>query len=82
MRRGATPAHIAAIVAMLVVSDYLTGEVVTVDGGLNLPDGCFRIRARHLAVENIQAARRLHYQATLPAPLLSSRGVFPWGTAP
>ena len=36
MRRGATPSDIAAIVAMLVASDYITGEVVTVDGGLNL----------------------------------------------
>ncbi len=36
MRRAAAPADIAAIVAMLVASDYITGEVVIVDGGLNL----------------------------------------------
>ncbi|QIL82601.1 SDR family oxidoreductase [Diaphorobacter sp. HDW4A] len=36
MRRGATPEDIAQVVAMLVSSDYLTGEVVLSDGGLNL----------------------------------------------
>ena len=36
MRRGATPEDIAQVVAMLVASDYLTGEVVLSDGGLNL----------------------------------------------
>ena len=36
MRRAAQPADIAAIVAMLVASDYLTGEVILADGGLNL----------------------------------------------
>ena len=36
MRRGAQPSDVAAVVAMLVASDYVTGEVVTLDGGLNL----------------------------------------------
>jgi len=36
MRRAARPEDIAAIVAMLVASDYLTGEILLVDGGLNL----------------------------------------------
>ena len=36
MRRGAKPEDIAQVVAMLVASDYLTGEVVLSDGGLNL----------------------------------------------
>lgn len=36
MRRGARPEDIAQVVAMLVASDYLTGEVVLSDGGLNL----------------------------------------------
>lgn len=36
MRRAATPADIADVVAALVASDYLTGEVVVADGGLNL----------------------------------------------
>jgi NAD(P)-dependent dehydrogenase (short-subunit alcohol dehydrogenase family) len=36
MRRAASPADIAQAVAMLVVSDYLTGEILLSDGGLNL----------------------------------------------
>jgi len=36
MHRAATPEDIAQIVAMLISSDYVTGEIVTVDGGLNL----------------------------------------------
>jgi NAD(P)-dependent dehydrogenase (short-subunit alcohol dehydrogenase family) len=36
MRRAARPEEIADVVAMLVASDYVTGEVVVVDGGLNL----------------------------------------------
>ena len=36
MRRAAKPAEIADVVAMLVASDYVTGEVLVVDGGLNL----------------------------------------------
>ena len=36
MRRAATPADVAGLVADLVASDYLTGEVVVLDGGLNL----------------------------------------------
>jgi NAD(P)-dependent dehydrogenase (short-subunit alcohol dehydrogenase family) len=36
MRRAATPDDIAQVVAMLVASDYLTGEIVMSDGGLNL----------------------------------------------
>lgn len=36
MQRGAQPEDIAEIVAMLVGSRYLTGEVVLADGGLNL----------------------------------------------
>lgn len=36
MRRAAQPEDIAQIVSMLVTSDYLTGEVVLSDGGLNL----------------------------------------------
>jgi len=36
MRRAATPDDIAQIVAMIVASDYLTGEIVIADGGLNL----------------------------------------------
>lgn len=36
MRRGASPEDIAEIVAMLVSSSYLTGEIVLADGGLNL----------------------------------------------
>ena len=36
MRRGAQPSEVATVVAMLVASDYITGEVLTLDGGLNL----------------------------------------------
>lgn len=36
MRRAATPEDVAGLVADLVASDYLTGEVVLMDGGLNL----------------------------------------------
>jgi NAD(P)-dependent dehydrogenase (short-subunit alcohol dehydrogenase family) len=36
MRRAATPEDVAGLVANLVASDYLTGEVVVLDGGLNL----------------------------------------------
>ncbi len=36
MRRAATPEDVAALVADLVGHDYLTGEVVVLDGGLNL----------------------------------------------
>ncbi|MBA2952934.1 SDR family oxidoreductase [Nocardioides sp. MAH-18] len=36
MRRAATPADVAGLVADLAASDYLTGEVVVLDGGLNL----------------------------------------------
>jgi NAD(P)-dependent dehydrogenase (short-subunit alcohol dehydrogenase family) len=36
MRRGAIPDEIAEVVAMLMKSDYLTGEVIVADGGLNL----------------------------------------------
>lgn len=36
MRRAATPDDIAQLVSMLVVSDYLTGEIIVADGGLNL----------------------------------------------
>ena len=36
MRRAATPEDVAGLVADLVASDYLTGEVVVLDGGLNL----------------------------------------------
>lgn len=36
MQRPASPDDIAAIVAMLVASDYLSGEVIIADGGLNL----------------------------------------------
>ena len=36
MRRAASPADIAQAVMMLVASDYLTGEVLLSDGGLNL----------------------------------------------
>jgi NAD(P)-dependent dehydrogenase (short-subunit alcohol dehydrogenase family) len=36
MRRAARPDDIAQIVMMLIKSDYLTGEVVIADGGLNL----------------------------------------------
>ncbi len=36
MRRAAKPEDIAQIVATLVASDYLTGEILLADGGLNL----------------------------------------------
>ncbi|MHB1240109.1 MAG: SDR family NAD(P)-dependent oxidoreductase, partial [Gammaproteobacteria bacterium] len=36
MRRGATPEDIADIAAMTIDSNYLTGEVILVDGGLHL----------------------------------------------
>lgn len=36
MRRAAKPEDVAQIIAMLVGSDYLTGEVLLSDGGLNL----------------------------------------------
>jgi NAD(P)-dependent dehydrogenase (short-subunit alcohol dehydrogenase family) len=36
MRRAATPEDVAGLVSNLVASDYLTGEVVVLDGGLNL----------------------------------------------
>jgi NAD(P)-dependent dehydrogenase (short-subunit alcohol dehydrogenase family) len=36
MRRPAKPEEIAEIVAMIAEGDYLTGEVIVVDGGLNL----------------------------------------------
>lgn len=36
MKRPAQPSDIADIVAMVVASTYLTGEIIMVDGGLNL----------------------------------------------
>ncbi len=36
MRRAAAPEDIAQLVMMLVESDYLTGEILLADGGLNL----------------------------------------------
>jgi NAD(P)-dependent dehydrogenase (short-subunit alcohol dehydrogenase family) len=36
MRRTALPEEIADVAAMLIASDYVTGEVVLADGGLNL----------------------------------------------
>jgi NAD(P)-dependent dehydrogenase (short-subunit alcohol dehydrogenase family) len=36
MRRAASPGDIAQAVAMFVTSDYLTGEILLSDGGLNL----------------------------------------------
>jgi NAD(P)-dependent dehydrogenase (short-subunit alcohol dehydrogenase family) len=36
MRRAASPDDIANAVVMLVESDYLTGEILLSDGGLNL----------------------------------------------
>ena len=36
MRRAARPEDVAGLVADLVASEYLTGEVVVLDGGLNL----------------------------------------------
>ena len=36
MRRAARPEDIADLVAALVANDYVTGEIVIADGGLNL----------------------------------------------
>jgi NAD(P)-dependent dehydrogenase (short-subunit alcohol dehydrogenase family) len=36
MHRSATPDDIAQLVATLVASDHLTGEILLADGGLNL----------------------------------------------
>lgn len=36
MRRAASPADIAQAVSLLVASNYLTGEILLSDGGLNL----------------------------------------------
>jgi NAD(P)-dependent dehydrogenase (short-subunit alcohol dehydrogenase family) len=36
MRRAAKPEDIADLAAMIIRSDYLTGEVIVADGGLNL----------------------------------------------
>ncbi len=36
MGRGAQPAEIAQVASLLISSDYLTGEIVICDGGLNL----------------------------------------------
>jgi NAD(P)-dependent dehydrogenase (short-subunit alcohol dehydrogenase family) len=36
MRRSARPADIADLVAALTANDYVTGEIVIADGGLNL----------------------------------------------
>jgi NAD(P)-dependent dehydrogenase (short-subunit alcohol dehydrogenase family) len=36
MRRPARPEDIADLVAALVANDYVTGEIVIADGGLNL----------------------------------------------
>jgi NAD(P)-dependent dehydrogenase (short-subunit alcohol dehydrogenase family) len=36
LRRPARPEDIADLVAMVIASDYLTGEVILADGGLNL----------------------------------------------
>jgi NAD(P)-dependent dehydrogenase (short-subunit alcohol dehydrogenase family) len=36
MGRGAQPSEIARIASMLIASDYLTGEIIIADGGLNL----------------------------------------------
>ncbi len=36
MRRAARPEEVGPIVAMLVTSDYPTGEISLSDGGLNL----------------------------------------------
>jgi len=36
MRRAAKPEDIAQLVSMLVASDYVTGEILLADGGLNL----------------------------------------------
>jgi NAD(P)-dependent dehydrogenase (short-subunit alcohol dehydrogenase family) len=36
MRRAARPEDIADLAAMVIATDYLTGEVIVADGGLNL----------------------------------------------
>ena len=36
MQRGAQPTEIAQLVSMMVASNYLTGEIMMADGGLNL----------------------------------------------
>jgi NAD(P)-dependent dehydrogenase (short-subunit alcohol dehydrogenase family) len=36
MGRGAQPEEIAQIASMIVTSHYLTGEIIIIDGGLNL----------------------------------------------
>lgn len=36
MKRGANPEEIAHIVSMLVANTYITGEIIMIDGGLNL----------------------------------------------
>ncbi len=36
MKRGAQPEDIAQIASMLIASNYLTGEIIIADGGLNL----------------------------------------------
>ncbi|WP_041289626.1 SDR family NAD(P)-dependent oxidoreductase [Kribbella flavida] len=36
MRRAARPEDVAGLIAAIVASDYLTGEVILLDGGLNL----------------------------------------------
>ena len=36
MGRGAQPSEIAQIASMIVASNYVTGEIVIADGGLNL----------------------------------------------
>ena len=36
MRRAAQPSDVADLIAALVHHSYLTGEVVMLDGGLNL----------------------------------------------
>jgi NAD(P)-dependent dehydrogenase (short-subunit alcohol dehydrogenase family) len=36
MRRAAQPSDVADLISMLVHHTYITGEVVLLDGGLNL----------------------------------------------
>ncbi|MGP3686368.1 SDR family oxidoreductase [Streptomyces sp. IBSNAI002] len=36
MRRAAQPTDVANVVASLIADPYLTGEVIVVDGGMNL----------------------------------------------
>ena len=36
MKRGAQPEYIAQIALMLFAKNYLTGETIIADGGLNL----------------------------------------------